>query len=122
MSDFVVRELRARTNIFKEGSHGDVAYILKTGQVVIYTTSPTGERYVLAELHAPTIFGEMALLSKDQMRTASAESITPVQIIEINKAQFDNMMSQSASVIALTLQALAKRLVDTTSKIKRTAI
>lgn len=122
MADFVVREVKARTNIFKEGAHGDVAYILKEGQIVIYTTSASGERYVLAELTAPTIFGEMALLSKDQTRTASAETLTPVELIEVNKAQFDNIMSQSSSIIALILQALAKRLVDTTSRVKRSAV
>ena len=122
MSGFVVREIKARTNIFREGARGDTAYILKEGKVVIYTSSPNGDRYVLAELLAPTIFGEMALLFKDQVRTASAEAATPVQLIEINKAQFDTMLSQSSSVIALTMQALAKRLVDTTSKVKRTAV
>ena len=122
MSDYVIKELKARAGIFKEGTHGDMAYILKEGTVVIYTTAPNGERYQLAELSAPTIFGEMALLSRDQMRTASAEAVTPVQLVEINKAQFDIMMTQSSPIIALTMQALAKRLVETTSKVKRTAV
>jgi len=121
MLEFVVRSIKERTNIFREGTRGETAYILKEGSVVIYTTTPSGERYQLAELTAPTILGEMALLSKDQVRTASAEAATQVELIEINKVQFDSMMAQSSSIIGLTMQALARRLVDTTSRLKRGA-
>ena len=118
MADFVVREFRTMSNIFKEGSRGDTAYILKEGKVTIYTLIK-GERYVLAELTAPTIFGEMALLSKDQVRTASAEANSTVKVIEIDKTKFDEIMAQSSSIIALIMQALAKRLIDTTSRVKK---
>lgn len=118
MAEFVVREFKTMSNIFKEGTRGDTAYILKEGRVIIYTMVK-GERFVLAELTAPTIFGEMALLSKDQVRSASAEANSTVKLIEIDKAKFDELMSQSSSIIALILQALAKRLVDTTSRVKK---
>ena len=118
MADFAVKEYRVMTNIFKEGSHGDTAYILKEGTVIIYTLVK-GERYVLAELTAPTIFGEMALLTKDQIRTASAEANSTVQVIEIDKAKFDELINQSPSVIALIMKALARRLVETTSRVKK---
>jgi len=118
MQSFALREFKEKTNIFKEGSRGDAAYILKAGRVRISTIA-NGERVVLAELTAPTVFGEMALLTKDQVRTATAEAISPVEVIEINKTKFDELMSQSPSIIALILQALAKRLVDTTSRVHK---
>ncbi len=120
MQGFALREFKEKSNIFKEGSRGDTAYILKGGRVRISTIA-NGERLVLAELTPPTIFGEMALLSKDQIRTATAEAMTPVEVIEIDKIKFDELMSQSSSIIALILQALTKRLTDTTSRVHKKA-
>ena len=52
---------------------------------------------MLAELFAPTIFGEMALLSRDHKRTASAEAMTHVVAIEIEQTKFnpDNPLGRS---------------------------
>ena len=120
MHDFAVREFHALSHIFEEGSRGDKAYILKEGQVTIYTMV-NGEKYVLAELTAPTIFGEMALLSKDHTRTASAEAWSNVEVIEIEQYMFNELLSQSPSIIALVIQTLAKRLDETTSIVKKSA-
>jgi len=119
MSEYKVREFKTMANIFKEGDRGDSAYILKKGRVLIYTTVH-GDRLLLTELTAPTIFGEMALLAKDNVRSASAEANSDVQVIEITKAKFDEAVTQSPSLIALVLQNLAKRLVETNSRVRRT--
>jgi CRP/FNR family cyclic AMP-dependent transcriptional regulator len=121
MADFTLRQFKEMSTIFKEGARGDTAYILKQGRVRI-STMANGERIVLAELTPPTIFGEMALLSKDQVRTATAEAISQVEVIEIDKTKFDELMSQSSSIIALILQALTKRLVDTTSRVHKKSL
>ena len=118
MTDFIVKEFRTMNNIFKEGTRGDKAYILKEGEVIIYSMV-NGERFVLAKLTAPTIFGEMALLSKDQIRTASAEANSTVKVIEIDKAKFDEIISQSSNIVALILQAMAKRLSETSLRLKK---
>jgi CRP/FNR family cyclic AMP-dependent transcriptional regulator len=120
MHNFAVREFRAASHIFLEGSRGNTAYILKEGRVTIYTVVH-GENYVLAELTAPTIFGEMALLSNDHMRTASAEANTKVVVIEIQQAKFNEILSKSPTLITLVIQTLAKRLNETTSIVKKSA-
>ena len=47
--------------IFREGESAAYAYVIKSGTVEITKHSADGEQ-VLAELVAPTIFGEMALI------------------------------------------------------------
>jgi len=118
MQDFALKEFRETSFIFKEGSLGDTAYILKEGRVRISTTA-NGPKIVLAELSPVTIFGEMALLSRNQMRTASAQAISPVKVIEIDKTRFDELMAQSPSIIVTILHAITQRLVDTTSRINK---
>ena len=49
--------------IFREGESAAYAYVIKSGTVEITKHSTAGEQ-VLAELAAPTIFGEMALIQK----------------------------------------------------------
>ncbi len=116
MQNFLLKEFRETSIIFKEGSLGDTAYILKEGWVRI-STRANGTKVVLAELSPVTIFGEMALLSREQVRTATAEAISHVKVIEIDKTKFDELMSQSPSIIVTILHAITQRLVDTTSRI-----
>ncbi len=116
MQNFALREFEETSLIFKEGLLGDAAYILKEGRVRI-STRANGEKIVLAELTPLTIFGEMALLTGNQVRTATAEAISRVKVIEIDRAKFDGLMAQSPSIIVTILHAITKRLVDITSRL-----
>lgn len=116
MPVFPLRDFEEMSLIFKEGSLGNTAYILKEGRVRI-STMVNEKSVVLAELTPVTIFGEMALLSKDQVRTATAVAISHVKVIEIDKTKFDELLSQSPSIIVTILHAITQRLVDTTSRI-----
>jgi len=116
MHNFLLREFEEKSLIFKEGAFGDTAYILQEGRVRI-STMVNGARVVLAELTPVTIFGEMALLSREQVRTATAEAMSHVKVIEIDKTQFDELMAQAPSIIVTILHAITQRLVDTTSRI-----
>jgi CRP-like cAMP-binding protein len=120
MHDFAVKEFHAMSLIFDEGTRGDKAYILTKGQVTIYTMV-NGEKLVLGELTAPTIFGEMALLLDDNIRTASAEAWSNVEVIEIEQDKFNELMSKSPTIIALVIQTLAKRLDESTSRVRESA-
>lgn len=116
MQNFSLREFEEASLIFKEGSLGDTAYILKEGRVRI-STRASGAKVVLAELSPVTIFGEMALLTREQKRSATAEAMSHVKVIEIDKTKFDHLMSQSPSIIVTILHAITQRLVDTTSRV-----
>ena len=116
MENFPLREFEKTNLIFIEGAPGDTAYILKEGQVRIFTKIK-GERITLAELNPVTVFGEMALLSNEQKRTASAEAMSHVEVIEVDKIKLDHLMSQSPNIIINLVHALTQRLVDTTSRI-----
>ena len=61
MDYFTTRQFYANDIIFKEGSTGHVAYILKEGSVEISLN--TGKRKTVLALLSPVcVFGEMALL------------------------------------------------------------
>ena len=114
MREFQLKEFRPSVVIFEENSIGDSAYILKEGRVEI-SMMIRGEKTILAELNPVTIFGEMALLSKEKRRTATATTLSRVKVIEIDKAHFDGLVSQSPSIIASILHGITQRFVDTIS-------
>lgn len=116
MNDFPVRQFHINEIIFKEGSTGSAAYILKTGCVNIYTEK-SGKKVVLATLKPVTIFGEMALLSKDQKRSASAEAIEYSEAVDIDKKTFDLYIGQTHPIIANVLNALVDRLRSAISRV-----
>jgi len=121
MENFPLRKFENTNLIFVEGSPGNTAYILKEGQVRIFTKIK-GEKVTLTELNPVTIFGETALLSNEQRRTASAEAMGYVELIEVDKIKFDHLMSQSPSIIINLVHDLTQRLVDTTSRIYTNSI
>lgn len=116
MHDFPVRQFHINEIIFKEGSIGNSAYILKSGCVNIYTES-SGTKVALVSLKPVTIFGEMSLLSKDHKRTATAEAVEFSEAVEIDKKSFDNYLAQTPPVIVNVLNALADRLKSATSRV-----
>ncbi len=116
MTDFPLRVFQPSTIIFEENSIGDSAYILKEGRVEI-SMRIKGNKVVLAELNPVTIFGEMALLSKDKRRTATARALSHVIAIEIDKPNFDALLCNSPSIVTSVLHGMTQRLADTISKL-----
>lgn len=115
MDEFPVREYFKHNVVFGEGELGDTAYILKKGKVEI-SKKTGGRRLVIAELEAVSIFGEMALISEDHRRTATARALGQIEVIEIGKKKFDRLMAETPSILGVVLRELAKRLADETEK------
>ena len=102
--------------IFEENEFGESAYILKEGSVEI-SMRRDDEKVILAELKPVSIFGEMALLSKEQRRTATAKALSRVKVIKLDKANFDQQLSDTPSIITAVLHGVTQRLIDTTSRL-----
>ena len=113
---FPLMEFYPSTHIFEEDSIGDSAYILKEGRVEIYMNRDDA-KIILAELKPVSIFGEMALLTKEKRRTASAKALDHVKVIKIDKDNFDQQLSDTPGIISAVLHCVTQRLVDTTSRL-----
>ncbi|MDG2299573.1 MAG: cyclic nucleotide-binding domain-containing protein [Planktomarina sp.] len=79
--------------IFREGESAAYAYVIKSGTVEITKHSAAGEQ-VLAELTAPTIFGEMALIDGNP-RSAGARANTNTVVTEVTAAAFVKYLKQN---------------------------
>lgn len=111
-----IREFAPNACIFQEGAVGNAAYILTEGSVEI--SVQCGEKKsVLAVLQPISVFGEMALLLKDQKRTATAQARTLSKVAEISRRDFDEFLAKSPPLITAVLNALVQRLQKTTAQV-----
>jgi CRP-like cAMP-binding protein len=78
--------------IFHAGDHGDAMYFLSSGKVEIQTR----KGQLVSILRSGDFFGEGSLLDEDACRFTSAKCSTPVDVLEIKRADFDRYMGASA--------------------------
>jgi ATP-binding cassette subfamily B protein len=88
--------------VFEAGDAGDRFYVVVRGGVAVLT--PEGKQ--LATLEDGDFFGEMALLN-DAPRSATILARTPLLTISLSRAQFNELVEESAEVLA-SLQATAR--------------
>jgi CRP-like cAMP-binding protein len=116
MVNFPVHRYSKEQIIFEEGTIGNVDYIIKTGSVKISIEGAEG-KLILAVLQPGAIFGEMALLLKENKRTATATAIEDSEVIAIYKNYFMEYLKDSPVVMVSLLTGLIERLQETTAKL-----
>ena len=79
--------------IFREGESAAYAYVIKSGTVEITKHSTAGEQ-VLAEIVAPTIFGEMALID-GKPRSGGARANADTVVTEVTAEAFVKYLKQN---------------------------
>ena len=69
--------------VFNAGDVGDSMFILAEGTVEILVTNALGDCHRITELHAPTFFGEMSLIDKED-RTATVRVKGIVKLLQLS--------------------------------------
>ena len=94
--------------IFAEGEQGDELYIIQKGSVKISKIVNNNE-VLLAVLKPGDIFGEMALL-ESKPRAASASTYEDCQVLAVNRANFERMISTQPQIITRLTTLLSERI------------
>jgi type IV pilus assembly protein PilB len=103
--DFVPQSL-----IVREGSADDSAFFILSGRVAVRRRDPeTGVDFVLAELGAGQMFGEMALLTR-KPRTASVLALESTSCAVLEQLEFDRMLAEYPALATAMMRVLADRL------------
>jgi CRP/FNR family transcriptional regulator len=101
------RHYKDNTMIFCEYEPGYELFIIQSGKVKI--TKIVNEEVLLAVLKAGDIFGEMALLD-NKPRSASAITFGDVDVLAINKSNFENMVKAQPQLATRLIQLLSERI------------
>ena len=98
--------------IFYRDDPGAMMFVIKSGRVRIFLSSPEGQEVALAVFGAGEAFGELALLD-GQPRSASAVAIEPTETYCIQRADFIAVATHRPRIALQMLATLSHRLRQT---------
>lgn len=96
------------TVLCQEGAPGDALFLIVDGEAEIFKGAQK-----MAVLGPGEMFGEMALLTGEE-RSATVVARTPMDLYELDKIDFDAMLTRSPQLASGLSRILARRLRETT--------
>ena len=94
--------------IFREGDVGNALFVVRAGQIKISRMGPSGEEAVFAILMPGDSFGEIALLSTDDVRTADAQAMQLTECVSLAREPFRAFLDQHPAMAGQLITALAR--------------
>ncbi len=104
-----IQNYKAGTILCRENAHEYTFYMLLEGDVEVSKGINQQEKHLLKTLTAGDFFGEMALIH-NAPRAATVSAKTDVITLELNKADFDEILKQSPSVSMAMVREISNRL------------
>ena len=96
--------------LFHEGDYGDRFYIVLSGRIEIVKALGTADERLLGLRGAGEFVGEMSLLSRDGLRTASVRVYEDARVLELTRADFDALLHRHPLLAYEMLRVLSIRL------------
>lgn len=92
--------------LFHEGDPGASLHLVTRGYVAIRASTRLGDVVTLAVLGPGQVFGELALLNDDAIRTASAVALNAVETLSWQRDQVDDLRRRSPDVDRFIIEVL----------------
>ena len=121
MERFHLRRAPEGTLLFKEGDPPGSWFMVRNGEVEIFTQKGPGKKVRLALLQSGNIFGEIGLLF-DRPRMASAKTTRPTKLLEIAREDFKACLLEIPSLRVKLKAVSLKRLSRTKELLSQEAI
>jgi len=115
-----VRSVPKDTTIFHAGDTADAVFVVANGKVKIIVTSTDGKEFILTQLGAGQVFGEMALLESGP-RSASVLTVTAVELLVISRRDFHHLLDAAPRITRKLLAILSRRLRRANAKMESLA-
>ncbi len=115
-----IKKLEKDNTIFHAGDPADAVFVVASGRVKVVITSSDGKEFILTVLGAGQVFGEMALL-ESAPRSASVVTLSAVEVLVINRADFQRLLESSPRISLRLMAILSRRLRRANSKMESLA-
>jgi sensor c-di-GMP phosphodiesterase-like protein len=103
-----IRNYGVAETILTEGESGDWAYLIESGQVLVFVNKD-GEEVPLKVLGKGEIFGEMSMID-NSVRSASCRTLTEVRLVVVTQEQLLDRIQAADPVVRLLMRAFLDRL------------
>lgn len=97
------------TFVFKGGDPPHSLYLIKSGEVEIFTQDRHGRKAVLGRLKSGQLFGEIGVLL-NKPRMAFAKTTLPTELLELPKRDFEDLLNKFPPLQAIAKELSSKRL------------
>ena len=109
---FRVLNIPEETFVFKGGDPPHCLYMIKSGEVEIFTQNRRGKRVVLGKLGSGHLFGEIGVLLNTP-RMAFARTTQSSKLLELAKEDFDDILRLFPKLQSVVKEISSKRLYQT---------
>ncbi len=109
---FRLHQVPEKTILFRGGDPSSSLFMIKSGEVEIYTENRQGRRSVLGTLKTGNFFGEIGVLL-DRPRMAFARTTKPSQLLECSKKDLEAFVLQHADIRSAWKEISGRRLSET---------
>ena len=100
---------KAGQSIFEEGAPEDRLYVITSGTVEVYKSVLPGRRQCLATIEAPTVVGEMGLLTEPRA-AASVEAMTMVEAHGVGRDRLLEMLDADSPAACKVIYEIGRTL------------
>ena len=104
--------------IFEEGGPEGRLYVITSGTAEVYKSVLPGRREHLATLEAPTVVGEMGLLTEPRA-AASVEAKTPIEAYGIDRDRFLELLDADSPAACKVIYEIGRTLSERMAKTDR---
>ena len=105
----------AGQTVFREGGPEETLYVISSGILEVYKEVLPGRRQLLAMVEAPTVVGEMGLLTEPRA-AASVEARTPVEAHGIDRDRFLEMLDADSPAACKVVHEIGRTLAQRMDK------
>jgi len=95
--------------LFHEGDPGETLHLVSTGRYAVRVSIPSGDTATLSVLGPGDAFGELALLSPSQARTATVVALEKGRTLTLSRPDFAQLRRDHPEVQQLLVAALVQR-------------
>jgi CRP/FNR family transcriptional regulator, cyclic AMP receptor protein len=111
----VIRRFQSGQALAHHGQVPDRVFLLLSGHVKVYVTTPTGKEIVLALRRPGDLIGELSALD-GKPRSASLEALEAVEAVVVTSADFSAFLIEHPAAALDLLRTLSGRLRDSDAK------
>lgn len=116
ISKITIVRLTPNQVLFNEGDIGTSMYIIVSGRIKIYNTSPKGDEKTITIFKKGDSFGELALIDGEP-RSASAKAISFSELIKLDSFSFHELLQENYNMVKAVLIELSKRIRKTNAQV-----
>lgn len=107
-----LRRLSRGQVLFTEGEPSEHLYVVRSGRLRVYVSSPRGDQLVLSVLSAGEALGELSVLD-GRPRSAGVDALDAVELIVVSAAEVRALLQsnhEALMAVALELASVIRRL------------